>query len=160
TISASATVNEARLWQRHMDIGKFGATPKGGKNAQALTHEDVMGRALVASWAQELGLPTFIDPIGNMFIRREGSIRSAAPVMTGSHLDTQPTGGRFDGIFGVLAGLEAMQAIEEAGIGTRRPIEVVIWTNEEGTRFMPALMGSNNFVDPGLLADTLEIRDE
>src|SRR5438874_2641010 len=121
-ILASAKVNEARLWQRHVDIARFGATPKGGKNAQALTQEDVLGRTLFASWAHDLGFETFIDPIGNMFVRRNGAKIGAAPVMTGSHLDTQPTGGRFDGIFGVLAGLEALQAIDEAGITTQAPI--------------------------------------
>ncbi|MGE3701999.1 MAG: M20 family metallo-hydrolase [Hyphomicrobiaceae bacterium] len=156
---ASDYVRETRLWQRHMEIARFGATAKGGKNAQALTHEDGLGRALFARWAEQLGFSVFIDPIGNMFVRREGTAKGSPPVLTGSHLDTQPTGGKFDGIFGVLAGLEALQAIEEADLHTQRPIEVVCWTNEEGTRFMPALMGSNAFMDPASIEHTLAIKD-
>jgi N-carbamoyl-L-amino-acid hydrolase len=148
-------VNEQRLWQRHMEMAKIGETPKGGVNRQALTPEDVRARALLADWAAELGFEFAMDEIGNMFVHRQGTERDAAPVMTGSHIDTQPSGGRFDGIYGVLAGLEALQAVEDAGLATRRPLEAVVWTNEEGSRFMPGCMGSSVFAEPGLLEQML-----
>ncbi len=153
--SAAAAVNEQRLWQRHMEMAKIGETPKGGVNRQALTPEDVRARALLADWAAELGFEFAMDEIGNMFVHRQGTERDAAPVMTGSHIDTQPSGGRFDGIYGVLAGLEALQAVEDAGLATRRPLEAVVWTNEEGSRFMPGCMGSSVFAEPGLLEQML-----
>ncbi len=153
--SAAAAVNEQRLWQRHMEMAKIGETPKGGVNRQALTPEDVRARALLADWAAELGFEFAMDEIGNMFVHRQGTERDAAPVMTGSHIDTQPSGGRFDGIYGVLAGLEALQAVEDAGLATRRPLEAVVWTNEEGSRFMPGCMGSSVFAEPGRLDQML-----
>ncbi len=153
--SAAAAVNERRLWQRHMEMAKIGETPKGGVNRQALTPEDVRARALLPDWAAELGFECTMDEIGNMFVRRQGTERDATPVMTGSHIDTQPSGGRFDGIYGVLAGLEALQAVEDAGLATRRPLEAVVWTNEEGSRFMPGCMGSSVFAEPGLLEQML-----
>lgn len=153
--SAAAAVNERRLWQHHMEMAKIGETPKGGVDRQALTPEDVRARALLADWAAELGFECTMDEIGNMFVRRQGTERDAAPVMTGSHIDTQPSGGRFDGIYGVLAGLEALQAVEDAGLATRRPLEAVVWTNEEGSRFMPGCMGSSVFAEPGLLEQML-----
>ena len=153
--SAAAAVNERRLWRRHMDMAKIGETPKGGVDRQALTPEDIRARALLADWAAELGFEFAMDEIGNMFIRRQGTERDAAPVMTGSHIDTQPSGGRFDGIYGVLAGFEALQAVEDAGLATRRPLEAVVWTNEEGSRFMPGCMGSAVFAEPGRLDQML-----
>ena len=153
--SAAAAVNERRLWQRHMEMAKIGETPKGGVNRQALTPEDVRARALLADWAAELGFECTMDEIGNMFVRRQGTERDATPVMTGSHIDTQPSGGRFDGIYGVLAGLETLQAVQDAGLATRRPLEAVVWTNEEGSRFMPGCMGSSVFAEPGLLEQML-----
>ncbi len=153
--SAAAAVNERRLWQRHMEMAKIGETSKGGVDRQALMPEDVRARALLADWAAELGFECTMDEIGNMFVRRQGIERDAAPVMTGSHIDTQPSGGRFDGIYGVLAGLEALQAVEDAGLATRRPLEAVVWTNEEGSRFMPGCMGSSVFAEPGLLEQML-----
>ncbi len=153
--SAAAAVNEQRLWQRHMDMAKIGETPKGGVDRQALTPEDVRARALLADWAEKLGFECAMDEIGNMFVHRPGTERNAAPVMTGSHIDTQPSGGRFDGIYGVLAGLEALQAIEDAGLTTRRPLEAVVWTNEEGSRFMPGCMGSSVFAESGRLEQML-----
>ncbi len=157
--AATAAVSERRLWKRHSDMAKIGETPKGGVNRQALTPEDIQARVLLADWAAELGFKIAMDEIGNMFIRRNGTERDAAPVMTGSHIDTQPTGGRFDGIYGVLAGLEALQAVEEAGIATRRPLEAVVWTNEEGSRFMPGCMGSSVFAEPDRLEQMLCTED-
>lgn len=157
--SAAAAVNEWRLWQRHMEMAKIGETPKGGVNRQALTPEDVRARTLLAGWAAELGFDCTMDDIGNMFVRRPGTEPDAAPVMTGSHIDTQPSGGRFDGVYGVLAGLEVLHAVEEAGLATRRPLEAVVWTNEEGSRFAPGCMGSSVFVEPGLLERMLGSED-
>ncbi len=158
--SASAHVDEDRLWRRHMELAKIGATPKGGVNRAALTALDIEARALFAEWGERLGLPSSIDPMGNMFIRRNGGDSDAAPVMSGSHLDTQPSGGRFDGIYGVLAALEALQAIDSAGIETRHPIEAAVWTNEEGVRFQPGCMGSLGFTRPDRLDQLLDTADD
>ncbi len=136
------TIDEQRLWERHMTMAQIGATPKGGVNRQALSPEDVQARRLLMSWAHELGFAVSTDDVGNLFVRREGRNPSAAPVLTGSHLDSQPTGGKFDGAYGVLAGFEALQAIHETGRITQRPLEVVAWVNEEGSRFQPGCTGS------------------
>lgn len=156
---ASAYVNSDRLWQRHMEMAKIGATPRGGVNRAALTTLDNEARALLTHWAHELGFSSSIDPMGNLFVRREGRDIQAAPVMSGSHLDTQPSGGRFDGIYGVLSALEALQAIDAAGITTRHPIEAAVWTNEEGVRFQPGCMGSLGFTHPERLTQLLEAKD-
>jgi beta-ureidopropionase / N-carbamoyl-L-amino-acid hydrolase len=133
------TINAERLWQSIMDMAEIGATPDGGSCRLALTPEDVAARALFLGWCRTLGLVYEQDGIGNMYLRRSGSDATAPAVAFGSHLDTVPTGGRFDG---VLAGLEVIRALDEAGIRTRAPLELVNWTNEEGSRFRPAMMGS------------------
>lgn len=138
----TVTIDAGRLWQRHMDMARIGATPKGGVCRLALTDLDIAAHRLAADWAKARGFRVFLDDTGNMFIRREGTDPTAAPAMSGSHTDTQPTGGRFDGISGVLAAFEALEAIDDAGVVTRRPIEVAIWNNEEGARFAPGVMGS------------------
>ena len=138
-------VQEDRLWQRHMEIAAIGATGRGGVNRQALTPEDGQARRLVLEWASRRGFTASVDGIGNLFIRRAGAQPAADPMVAGSHLDTQPTGGNFDGIFGVLAALEVLDAASDAGVATRRPMEMVVWTNEEGARFQPATMGSAVF---------------
>lgn len=143
--AAAAAVNQDRLWSRHVDMGAIGGFGDGGVDRQALSAEDATARSQLAAWAREQGFATATDPIGNLYVRRAGTDADAAPVVTGSHLDTQPTGGRFDGAYGVLAGFEAMQAMNDAGIVTRRPVEVVAWTNEEGSRFQPGCMGSAVF---------------
>ena len=148
--AAAAGVDETRLWARHMEMARHGARPDGGVNRQAFSAEDAAGRALFASWAEALGFGLFIDPITNLYARRDGTDPEAAPVLAGSHLDSQPMGGKFDGAYGVLAALEALQAIAEAGIETRRPIEVVAWVNEEGSRFQPGMTGS--FVFTGAMS--------
>lgn len=135
-------VNEQRLWQRHMDLAKIGATAKGGVNRQAFTPEEAEARKLLARWAGARGFTCAVDDIGNLFFRRAGTDPMADPVVTGSHIDSQPTGGKFDGAYGVLAGLEVLEAAEDLGIETKRPLEFVAWTNEEGGRFQPATMGS------------------
>lgn len=134
-----------RLWQALMDLAQLGATPKGGVNRQALTELDRQARDLFIDWCQAEGCSIRIDAIGNIFARRPGQDPTRSTVMTGSHLDTQPTGGKFDGAFGVLAGLEVIRILNQHNIQTQAPIEVVAWTNEEGCRFPPCMMGSGVF---------------
>src|ERR1700730_218947 len=121
----SKAVSQSRLWHRHGDMGNIGATPRGGVNRLALTVEDALAQTLLLQWASARGYGSWRDEIGNLFVRRDGTDAAAAPVMTGSHLDSQPTGGKFDGAYGVLAGFEVLEALDDAGIGTSRPIEVV-----------------------------------
>lgn len=158
--TATGAVSEQRLWQRHAEMAQIGATARGGVNRQALTPEEAEARALLVAWAETLGFEVYVDGIANLFIRRAGADPEALPVMTGSHIDTQPTGGRFDGIYGILAGLEALQVMEMSGECTRRPIEVVVWTNEEGCRFAPGMMGSEAFVGVRSLESILAVVDE
>jgi len=136
------TINQGRLWQAHMEMARIGATSEGGSRRLALSAEDAAARALFLDWCKPLGLALERDALGNLFLRRAGTEENAAAVAFGSHLDTVPTGGRFDGVSGVLAGLEVMRALDEAGVRTRAPLELVNWTNEEGSRFRPAMMGS------------------
>ena len=138
-------VNGERLWQSLMDIAKIGGTPKGGCNRQALTDLDIEARKLFASWCEQEGMSISCDAVGNMFARFDGADVELAPLVIGSHLDTQPTGGKFDGILGVLAGLEVVRSLREASIQPKRSIEIANWMNEEGARFAPAMMGSGVF---------------
>jgi N-carbamoyl-L-amino-acid hydrolase len=153
------TVDADRLWSDLMTLGTIGALPRGGNDRMALTDADRDGRALFAYWCQEAGLKVTVDAIGNMFARREGSDPALPPVLAGSHLDTQSPGGKFDGPLGVLGALAAVRALNEAGIATRRPIEVVNWTNEEGPRFAPGLMGSAVFAGVLPLDTALAAKD-
>ncbi|MFB9887402.1 Zn-dependent hydrolase [Balneatrix alpica] len=139
------TINGQRLWDSLMEMAKIGATPKGGVCRLALTDLDKQGRDLFVSWCKEAGCSIRIDKMGNIFARREGSEPDLPAVVMGSHLDTQPTGGRFDGIYGVLAGLEVIRSLNDQGIQTRHPIEASVWTNEEGSRFPPAMVASGVF---------------
>ena len=134
-----------RLWDSLMEMAKIGATEKGGNCRLAASDLDKQGRDLFVRWCKEAGCTVTVDRIGNIFARRPGKNNDLPPVMTGSHLDTQPTGGRFDGVYGVLAGLEVVRTLNDAGIETEAPVEVVVWTNEEGSRFSPAMMGSGVF---------------
>jgi N-carbamoyl-L-amino-acid hydrolase len=138
-------INGERLWQSLMDLAAIGATDKGGVKRLALTDLDRQGRDLVVRWGREAGLEVTVDQIGNVFMRREGRNPSALPIVTGSHVDTQPTGGKFDGNYGVLAGLEVVRTLNDRNIQTEAPIEVAFWTNEEGSRFVPVMMGSGVF---------------
>ena len=138
-------INGQRLWQSLMTLAEIGATPKGGVCRLALTELDKIGRDLVVQWARDAGMSITIDQIGNVFMRRAGRDNSLPPIMTGSHIDTQPTGGKFDGNYGVLAGLEVVRTLNDHGIQTEAPIEVAFWTNEEGSRFVPVMMGSGVF---------------
>ncbi len=140
--NAVAAVSEARQWDRLMQMAAIGAIPGEGVNRACLTELDRQARRLLVGWAQEIGAAVSVDDAANLWLRVPGRDPDAAPVVTGSHMDTQPQGGRFDGIYGVLAGLEALTALHDAGVTPRRPIEVVAWTNEEGGRFAPGCMGS------------------
>lgn len=142
---AGLRVDGQRLWDSLMELAQIGATPKGGVCRLTLTDLDKQGRDLVSRWAREAGLTVTIDKIGNGFLRRPGRNNTLPPVVTGSHIDTQPTGGKFDGNYGVLAGLEVVRTLNDAGITTEAPIEVAWWTNEEGSRFVPVMMGSGVF---------------
>lgn len=154
------SVNAQRLWNAHMRMAEIGATPEGGSNRPALSAEDAAARALLRQWCAELGLTEERDALANSFYRRPGTDPAAPPVAFGSHLDTVPTGGRFDGVSGVLAGLEAIRTLHEAGIATRAPLELVNWTNEEGTRFRPAMMGSRVHAGDMPLAQALATADD
>ena len=138
-------VNGQRLWDSLMELARIGATDKGGVCRLTLTDLDKQGRDLVTRWAREAGMTVTIDQIGNGFMRRPGRNNSLPPIMTGSHIDTQPTGGKFDGNYGVLAGIEVVRTLNDHGIETEAPIEVAFWTNEEGSRFVPVMMGSGVF---------------
>lgn len=138
-------INSERLWQSLMDMARIGATPRGGVCRVALTDVDRAGRDLFMRWVREAGCTVEVDQMGNIFARRAGRDNTLPPVLTGSHLDTQPTGGKFDGVYGVLAGLEVIRTLNDAGHVTQHPVEVVVWTNEEGSRFAPAMVASGVF---------------
>lgn len=138
-------VNPDRLWDSIMEMAKIGPGVAGGNNRQTLTDEDGEGRKLFKRWCEEAGLEMGLDEMGTMFARREGTDPDALPVYVGSHLDTQPTGGKYDGVLGVLGGLEVVRTLNDLGIRTKHPIVVTNWTNEEGTRFAPAMLASGVF---------------
>ncbi len=138
-------VNADRLWDSLMEMAKIGATPKGGVCRLALSDEDKAARDLFVRWCKEAGCTVSVDAMGNIFGRRKGKNDKLPPIMSGSHIDSQPTGGKFDGIYGVMAGLEVIRALNDAGFETEAPIEVVCWTNEEGSRFAPAMTASGVF---------------
>jgi len=138
-------INGDRLWESLMEMAKIGPGVAGGNNRQTLTDADKEGRELFAKWCEEAGLTLGVDQMGTMFARREGTDPDALPVYVGSHLDTQPTGGKYDGVLGVLGGLEVIRSLNDLGIKTKHPIVVTNWTNEEGTRFAPAMLASGVF---------------
>jgi N-carbamoyl-L-amino-acid hydrolase len=139
---AVAAVDERRQWDRLMAMARIGAIPGDGVNRACLTGLDRQARRLLVAWANEIGASVSVDAAANLWLRSEGTDPRAASVVTGSHMDTQPNGGRFDGIYGVVAGLEALTALRRSGVALHRPVEVVAWTNEEGGRFAPGCMGS------------------
>jgi len=153
------TINADRLWSSLMAMAQVGATARGGSCRLALSEADRAGRQLFERWCREAGLSLSVDSIGNLFARRAGTDPQAAPVMMGSHLDTQPEGGRFDGVYGVLAGLEVLRRLNDLGLSTRKPLEVAVWTNEEGARFTPAMLGSAVFTGALALDKALATRD-
>src|ERR1700710_98574 len=138
-------IDGTRLWDSLMEMAKIGGTEKGGCKRLTLTDVDRNGRELFTRWCDEAGLALAVDDMGNMFARRAGEDDSLAPVMMGSHLDTQPTGGKFDGVLGVLGALEVVRSLNDLKIRTRRPIEIANWTNEEGSRYAPAMISSGVF---------------
>lgn len=153
------SVNGERLWSSLMAMAEIGVTPAGGSNRQALTEADRQGRRLFREWAEAAGCQVHVDAIGNLFATRPGTDPGAAPILIGSHLDTQPTGGRFDGVYGVLAGLEVVRSLNDLGLQTRSPLIVASWTNEEGARFAPAMMGSGVWAGEFDLEETYATRD-
>lgn len=142
---ANLRIDGARLWDSLMEMAKIGPGVAGGNNRQTLTDADAQGRALFKAWCEAAGLSLGVDEMGTMFARREGTEPGLPPVYMGSHLDTQPTGGKYDGVLGVLGGLEVMRSLNDLGIRTRHPIVLTNWTNEEGARFAPAMMASGVF---------------
>ena len=138
-------INGARLWESIQEMAEIGPGVRGGNNRQTLTDDDRAGRLLFRKWCEAAGMTVAVDSMGTMFAHRKGEDDSLPPVMVGSHLDTQPTGGRYDGVLGVLGALEIVRTLNDLGIRTRHPIEVVNWTNEEGTRFAPAMLASGVF---------------
>jgi len=155
----SLGIDHDRLWQSLMTLARIGATDKGGVCRLALTDLDRQARELFIRWAREAGCEIRVDGIGNIFARRPGSDAGRLAVATGSHIDTQPTGGKFDGNYGVLAGLEVIRTLNDAGIETEAPVEVCVWTNEEGSRFVPVMMGSGVYAGAFTLEHALSARD-
>lgn len=153
------SINSQRLWQSLMDLAKIGATEKGGVRRLALTQLDGQARDLFIRWCKEAGCEITIDKIGNIFARRAGRNNALPPIVTGSHIDTQPSGGKFDGNYGVLSGLEVVRTLVDSGIVTEAPIEVAVWTNEEGSRFTPVMMGSGVFIGAFPLEEILKQKD-
>jgi beta-ureidopropionase / N-carbamoyl-L-amino-acid hydrolase len=159
TTDKKLAVNGDRLWTSLMELAKIGGTAKGGVCRLALTDLDRQGRDLVVGWAKQAGMTVTIDKIGNVFMRRAGKDPKLPPIACGSHIDTQPTGGKFDGNYGVLAGLEVVRTLDDHGIETDAPIEVVFWTNEEGSRFVPVMMGSGVFAGAFTLESVYAAKD-
>ena len=153
-------IDSQRLWQSLMEMASLGATPRGGVCRLALTELDRQARELFVRWAREAGCAIRVDAIGNVFARRAGLRADLPAVATGSHLDTQPTGGKFDGNYGVLAGLEVLRTLDDHGIRTRAPLEVCVWTNEEGSRFVPVMMGSGVHAGAFSLEHALDAADD
>ncbi len=158
-MSANLPLSGTRLWESLMRLAEIGGTAKGGCNRQTLTDLDAEGRALLQTWAEAIGLTLRVDRLGNMIFTRPGRDPTRKPIAIGSHLDTQPTGGKFDGPLGVLAGLELMRALQEAGAETEAPLMLINWTNEEGARFAPPMMGSGAAMGLFTEAEVLAKRD-
>ena len=152
-------IDADRLWASLMELARLGATDKGGVRRLALTPLDGQARGLFIRWCEQAGCSVTVDAIGNLFARRPGEDDSLPPIVTGSHLDTQPSGGRFDGNYGVMAGLEVLRTLQAHGVRTRAPVEVAVWTNEEGSRFTPVMMGSGVFAGAFTLEHALAQQD-
>ena len=159
TKTADLRINAERLWDSLMQMAKIGATPKGGVKRLTLTDLDRQSRDLFADWCRQAGLALSVDGVGSMFARRAGRNAAAPPVVSGSHLDTQPSGGRFDGCYGVMAALEVARTLNEHGIETAAPFEIAMWTNEEGSRFLPVMGASGAFAGKHTVEEILAGRD-
>mgnify|MGYP001813843929 FL=1 len=159
-MSSNIRINGDRLNERLMEIARVGATPKGGVCRVALSDEDKAGRDLFIEWCRAAGCMVRVDQVGNIFAQRAGLEQDLLPVLTGSHLDSQPTGGKYDGVYGVLAALEVIETLNDEDIKTRHPIEIVSWTNEEGARFAPGLTGSGVFAREFKLDQALSLSDK
>src|SRR3977135_136288 len=156
---AAMSIDYQRLWKSPMDPARIGATEKGGVRRLALSRLDGEARDLFVRWCKEAGCGIAIDGIGNIFARRAGRNNALPPIITGSHIDTQPSGGKFDGNYGVMSGLEVIRTLNDHKVRTEAPIEVAVWTNEEGSRFTPVMMGSGVFVGAFPLESTLQRAD-
>ncbi|PTB18786.1 Zn-dependent hydrolase [Trinickia symbiotica] len=155
----SDNVSKERLWERHQALARIGATVTGGVNRLALSDEDFAACRRLIEWGRSFGMLESRDEVGNLFLRLCGTDSSAAPVVSGSHLDSQPTGGKYDGVYGVLAALEACESIAASRVPLRRSIDVVAWMNEEGSRFAPGMMGSAVFAGARSLAEVKAVKD-
>ena len=153
------TIDSKRLWGSLMELAKIGATAKGGVRRLALSDLDGQARDLFIGWCKAAGCSVSVDGIGNIFARRPGKDDRLPPIITGSHIDTQPSGGKFDGNYGVMAGLEVVRTLNDHGVQTQAPVEVAVWTNEEGSRFTPVMMGSGVFIGAFPLESTLQRAD-
>lgn len=153
------SIDPHRLWSRLMDMAEIGEIPGNGCRRLALSQDDLDGRELFLAWCTNRGFQASFDKVGNLFVRRPGKNADALPIAIGSHLDTQPNGGRFDGVLGVLAGLEILETLEDRGVETTVPIDLIVWMNEEGTRFAPAMMGSGVYSGALSLPAVLATRD-
>jgi len=152
-------VDGDRLWRSLMELAEIGATEKGGVCRLALTDLDRQARDLFVRWCREAGCTVAVDPVGNIFARRPGRNDDLPPVIAGSHLDSQPTGGKFDGAYGVMAALEVIRTLNDQSIATEAPVEIVAWTNEEGSRFSPAMVGSGVYAGVFTLDEALQKKD-
>jgi beta-ureidopropionase / N-carbamoyl-L-amino-acid hydrolase len=157
-MTESLRINQDRLWQAHMYLAKIGALANGGNCRLTLTDEDKLARDLFIDWCRQAGCEVSFDQIGNIFIHRAGKDGNKNAVMCGSHLDTQPHGGKFDGIYGVLAGLEVIRTLNDNNIETELPIEIAVWINEEGVRFSPGVTGSATFAGVYSVEEILAIK--
>ena len=158
-MSAEMRINAGRLWDTLMQMAKIGATPKGGVKRLTLTDLDRQARDQFVSWCKAAGLAVSVDGVGNIFARRAGRDNALPPVVSGSHLDTQPSGGRFDGCYGVMAALEVARTLNERGIEIGAPFEVAMWTNEEGSRYLPVMGASGAFAGVHTVEEVLSARD-
>ena len=156
----SSLINNNRLWQRHNELANHGKTENGGVNRQALSNEDLHARKHIINWLKKLNIEVFTDGAANLFFRLEGINKDSPPVLTGSHIDSQPSGGKYDGVFGVLAGIEIIEALRENNIVPKSPIDVVAWMNEEGSRFAPGMMGSAVYTGARSIKDINRITDD
>tara|TARA_B100001245_G_scaffold61349_1_gene42441 strand:- start:81 stop:1322 length:1242 start_codon:yes stop_codon:yes gene_type:complete len=156
----SNLINGNRLWKRHNDLAIHGEMGNGGVNRQALSNEDINARKHIIDWLKKLNIEVYTDNVANIFFRLDGQNTNSPPVLIGSHIDSQPSGGKYDGVFGVLAGIEIIESLSENNIIPKNPIEVVAWMNEEGSRFSPGMMGSSVYTGARSVEDVKKIKDD